>query len=56
MVYTADLPKLKINLWHFEILTWELMRKPKLCNTSKQANRREQKTKMWDSGRIVHIW
>ena len=41
--------KLKI-LWHFEILTWESMGKPKMWNISKTANRRPKRTKMWDSG------
>ncbi len=34
-------------LWHFQILTWELVGKPKMCNISKKANRR---AKIWDAG------
>ncbi len=41
--------KLQI-LWHFEILTWESMGKPKLWNISKTADRRAKRTKIWDSG------
>ncbi len=40
--------KLKI-VWHFEIVTWESMGKPKVWNISKTANRRAKRTKMWDS-------
>ena len=35
-------------LWHFEILTWESMGKPKMWNISKTANRRAKRTKIWD--------
>ncbi len=38
------------NLWHFEILTWELMGKPKIWNISKTADRRAKRMIIWDSG------
>ncbi len=38
------------NLWHFEILTWESMGKPKMLNISKMANRIAKRIKIWDSG------
>ena len=34
----------------FEISTWESMGKPKMWNITKTANRRPQRTKIWDSG------
>ena len=37
------------NLWHFEILTWESMGKPKMGNIPKKANRRAKQMKIWDS-------
>ena len=37
-------------LWHFEILTWESMKKPKMGNISKTADRRAKRTKIWDLG------
>ncbi len=36
-------------MWHFEILTWESMGKPKMWNISKKSNRRAKGTKKWDS-------
>ncbi len=36
-------------LWHFKILTWESMGKPKMWNISKTAIRRAKRTKIWDS-------
>ncbi len=37
-------------LWHFEILTWGSMGKPKMWNISKTANHRAKRMKIWDSG------
>ncbi len=36
-------------LWHFEILKWESMGKPKMWNISTTANRSAKRTKLWDS-------
>ena len=36
--------------WHFEILTWESVWKPKMWNISKTVYRRAKRTKNWDSG------
>ena len=41
-------------LWHFEILTWESMGKPKMWNISKTANCRAKRTKIWDSGSYMY--
>ena len=37
------------NLWHFEILTWESMEKPKMWNISKTGDPRVKRMKFWDS-------
>ncbi len=46
------------NVWHFEILTWESMGKPKLWNISKTrwADRRANKQKFGTRGTTVHMW
>ena len=36
-------------IWHFEILTWESIGKPKMWNISKTSDRRAKRTKIWDS-------
>ena len=38
------------NLWHFELLTWESVGKPKMWNISKMAGRTASEEKIWDSG------
>ncbi len=38
------------NLWHFLILTWESMGKPKMWNISKTDNCWAKRTKIWESG------
>ena len=43
-------------LWHFQILTWESMAKPKMWNISKTTDRRAKRTKIWSRGTTVHIW
>ena len=46
--------KLQI-LWHFEILTWESMGKPKMWDILRMADHRAKWTKIWDSGYCAHM-
>ncbi len=47
LVLTID-QFLKI-LWHFEILTWKSMGKPKMWNIPKTVDRSVKRTKVWES-------
>ncbi len=42
-------------MWHFKILTYESMGKPKMRNISKTTNRSAKLMKIWDSGLRVHM-
>ena len=37
-------------MWHFELLTWESIGKPKMWNISKTADRIVKRMKIWESG------
>ncbi len=49
ITFLGNRPSLK-KLWHFKILTWESMGKPKMWNISKTVDRRANQTKIWDLG------
>ncbi len=36
-------------LWHFQILTWDSIGKPKMYHISKTTDPRTKRTKIWDS-------
>ena len=56
ITFLGNRPHFKL-LWHFEILTWGSMGKPKICNISKTDNHKAKWPKIWDTAgyRSTHI-